>query len=108
MRYLTERDRVLAEAHAELHSAHGQQDVDAYVAAYQKKLDAEALEPIYDCAGCGKQWNGEGRLTACYVSLYEVQDGNTHWHQEHDRGNEHHLTWCPDCKAIILDHSTKR
>src|SRR5215470_2010001 len=91
MRHLTERDKALSEAHAEMHDAHGAQDLKAYTAAHKKLRRAEAMDVVYTCAGCLARWDGAGRLTVCYVSLYEVApDGRTVWHQEHDRGNEHH------------------
>jgi hypothetical protein len=103
MRFLTDRDKKIAEAALALHEAHLQLDGEAYAKAHQELKEAKNLPQEYDCP-CGKVWDGSGRLIICYLSIH--QEGK--WIEEFERGNEHHLAFCPDCAFKILSHTLKR
>jgi len=107
MRHLTQRQKATAEATAALNQAHASADRQAYAEAAQAEEAAKLLPDLYHCIDWGKEFDGAGRLTVAYIHMYEMDDkheGKTD-HERHERGEEHYLTWCPDCKQKVPDHT---
>jgi hypothetical protein len=100
----------MALAQAALHVAHADHDRAAYRRAMDQEEAAKTLPDLYECVACSKEWDGAGRLTIAYVEMYEMDDKheNPIWRETHDRGDEHNVTWCPDCKPSALHHTSKR
>jgi hypothetical protein len=110
MKFLTERSKGMAEAALELQRAHEAGDRQAYLKAIEAEEAAKSLPDLYHCVSCGREWAGNGRATIGYITLYELDDDHKEatFHQRHERGSEHTVTWCPDCKHKVFEHTSKR
>ena len=113
MRHLTEQAYQIAQVEAEIEDAHKRRgDLAHYVELRNRSkwlggLPADHNLTQWECP-CGKKWHGAA-LIICYVTLYErTAAAKDRFILLTDRGEEHHMSFCPDCAGRIEAHHSRR
>lgn len=114
MKHLHERDEQLEVAVAAKNTAHVSGDLDAYSASHRqiKELsglpnDHELLK--YRCP-CGARFSSGG-IYLCYISGFDIGELGVepvNFYRAVERGQEHHIAFCPDCAINIRQHHFAR
>lgn len=106
MKYLTNRDKALAEAKEQLKEAVANRNVAAITRAVKAEKDALALTPTITCFKCRNEFEQGNELIICAVGILRKRMGEggaveTTWLSERDIASPVHLALCPDCDSEL-------
>lgn len=117
MKHLTEHTAQLVRTRQDIEDAHkatftDPSAMDRYIALQKRHTELNRLPADHDLkqweCPCGVKWHGDA-LIICYVTMYRrTADGKDEWILMTDRGEEHHMAFCPDCAAKVEPHHNKR
>lgn len=113
MRHLTNRDKAVAEARAAINEAVSQRNAAATGRAYKALKEAEAMEAVYVCFGCGGEFVQGNELIICAVGMLRKRTDDsghttTEWLFEGDASNTRSLAICSDCDNGIDEYINLR